>query len=195
MIPNSDMNSGQKGAALIKHLKSWIFGLAAIGCASTSAAPADRDALFARYATAPVYHGAVQLPQFKDRDRAFADFRTRIRDGMRQGANFAGHYALIGWGCGTGCLSYVVGDVITGRMFDFPLSGEEYISLRIEARPDSRLILASWATDTNPNAAGAPILNCVHQQLQWNGSKAVPLGKPTVVATVNFEDVDKCHAN
>ena len=77
-------------------------------------------------------------------------------------------------------------------MFDFLLSGEEFINLRIEAYPDSRLILASWAADTNPGAAGAPVLNCMKQQLQWNGTKAVPLGKPTVVATVKFDDVDKC---
>lgn len=169
--------------------------LAAIGCTSASAAPAKRDALFAKYASASVFHGPVQLPHFKDRDRAFADYRTRISDGMRQGANFAGHYALIGWGCGTSCKVYVVGDVITGRMFDFPLSGEEFIDLRIEAWPDSRLILASWAAETNPGGVGSMGYNCLSQRLQWNGTKAVPLGKPTVVRTVKFDDIDKCDGN
>jgi len=186
---------GNRGAVLTKHLQLSVCVLAAICCASASAAPANRDALFTKYASAPVYHGPVQLPRFKDRDRDFADYRTRIRDGMRQGANFAGHYALIGWGCGTGCQVYVVGDVITGQMFDFLLSGEEFINLRIQAWPDSRLILASWAAETNTSGAGSRGYNCLSQRLQWNGIKAVPLGKPTVVRTVKFDDIDKCDGN
>jgi len=177
---------------LTRRLNLSVCALAAICCASASAAPANRDALFAKYASAPIYHGPVQLPHFKDRDRAFADYRTRIHDRMRQGANFAGHYALIGWGCGTGCQSNVVGDVITGQVFDFPLSGEDFINLRIEAWPDSRLILASWAAETNPSGASSTGYDCLRQRLQWNGTKAVPLGKPTVVMTVKFDDIDKC---
>lgn len=173
---------------LTKLLNLSVCAIAAICCASASAAPANRDVLFAKYASAPVYHGPVQLPHFKDRDRAFADYRTRISDGMRQGVNFAGHYALIGWGCGTGCQVNVVGDVITGQMFDFALSGEEFISLRIEAWPDSRLILASWAAETNPGGAASSGYNCLKQRLQWNGTKTVPLGKPTVVKAVKFYD-------
>ncbi|HKQ11242.1 MAG TPA: hypothetical protein VJS85_08645 [Rhizomicrobium sp.] len=177
---------------LIKYLHLWTFAITAICCASVAAAPAGRDALFARYAATPVYHGPIQLPRFKDRDHAFVGYRTRIRDGMRQGANFAGHYALIGWGCGTSCLSYVAGDVVTGQMFNFPLSGEDFIDLEIEVRPDSRLIFAHWAADANPGAAGASVYNCVRQQLLWNGRTAMPLAKPAIFATVKFEDVDKC---
>src|ERR1700758_72588 len=31
------------------------------------------------------------------------DFRTRLREGARQKANFAGHYVVVTWGCGTNC--------------------------------------------------------------------------------------------
>lgn len=44
-------------------------------------------------------------------------FRTRIREGAQTGPNFAGHYTVVSWGCGTGCLSFAIVDAITGRVF------------------------------------------------------------------------------
>lgn len=180
---------------MIKYSILWVSVFAAIYCTPALTAPVRRDALFARYAAAPVYHGPVRLPDFKGRDRAFANYRTRIRDGMLQGANFAGHYALISWGCGTSCRVNVVGDVITGQMFNFLLSGEEFIDLRIEAYPDSRLILASWAAETNPSGVGSTGYSCLKQRLQWNGTKAEPLSKPPLVRTVKFDEMDICDGN
>ena len=37
-------------------------------------------------------------------------FRTRIRDGASRGPNFAGHYTIADWGCGTSCVSIAVVD-------------------------------------------------------------------------------------
>lgn len=45
-------------------------------------------------------------------------FRTVIRDSVAQGSNFAGHYNVAIWGCGTGCAQFVIADVNTGRVFD-----------------------------------------------------------------------------
>jgi hypothetical protein len=46
-------------------------------------------------------------------------FRTRLRaavaEAARHGPNFAGHYALATWGCGTGCLNWGVVDLRTGK--------------------------------------------------------------------------------
>lgn len=179
----------------MRNLASCLALLLAIPVSSTYAKPANRDPLFAKYASGPVYHGPVRLPRFRDRDHAFADYRTRISEGLRQGANLAGHYTLIGWGCGTGCQVYVVGDIVTGQMYDFALSGEEYINLRIEAWPDSRLISASWAAEANSGDTRSPGYNCLKQLLQWNGTKAVALGKATVVKSVKFDDIDQCDEN
>lgn len=47
-------------------------------------------------------------------------FRTRLREAARAaatyGPNFAGHYALATWGCGTGCLNWGIVDLKTGRV-------------------------------------------------------------------------------
>jgi hypothetical protein len=44
------------------------------------------------YAAQGRFSGKTVMPDFKGRDREFNSFRTRIRDGMRQGPNFAGQY-------------------------------------------------------------------------------------------------------
>ncbi len=46
-------------------------------------------------------------------------FRTRLREALAGGVNFAGHFILTGWGCGTGCTNGAVIDARTGRVF-FP---------------------------------------------------------------------------
>jgi hypothetical protein len=45
-------------------------------------------------------------------------YRTVIRQGAAQGVNFAGHYALVQWGCGTGCAMFTVVDAKTGKVYD-----------------------------------------------------------------------------
>ena len=65
-------------------------------------------------------------------------FRTRIREGVtigrgvwtgswkqakeRAAPNFAGHYFVIRWGCGSECLMMAVVDALTGTVYPPPLS-------------------------------------------------------------------------
>ena len=63
-------------------------------------------------------------------------YRTRIREGVSKdygafrgseyvnskGPNFAGHYFVVNWGCGSGCLMMVIVDAITGHVYPTPLS-------------------------------------------------------------------------
>jgi hypothetical protein len=63
-------------------------------------------------------------------------FQTRIREGAVgkypawrgfeefkvEGPNYAGHYYVANWGCGTGCLMLVVIDAVTGTVYPPPLS-------------------------------------------------------------------------
>lgn len=43
--------------------------------------------------------------------------RTVIREGAREGPNFAGHYTIVEWGCGAGCVQFAVVDAKTGSVF------------------------------------------------------------------------------
>jgi hypothetical protein len=45
-----------------------------------------------------------------------------FRDGKEKvGPNFAGHYIVVQWGCGTSCVMMVIVDALTGKIYDIPL--------------------------------------------------------------------------
>ncbi len=46
-------------------------------------------------------------------------FRSAITSQVAEGANFAGHYAVATWGCGTECQGYAVTDVLTGKIIEY----------------------------------------------------------------------------
>jgi hypothetical protein len=86
-------------------------------------------------------------------------FRTVIRDGVskgygvfqgaveneRPGPNFAGHYIVIQWGCGTDCEEMAIVDAQTGRIYQPPFGGKSpsvYFSVPIRTflrRPEFHL--------------------------------------------------------
>ena len=100
---------------------------------------------FEDYPAKEIYRGrpaAVRL----DSSRARM-FRTRLREDTRGGPNFAGRYAFVFWGCGTGCAQSGVVDLKTGRVYfpplgyhDIPDTEDEQPRRRV-FRPDSRLLV------------------------------------------------------
>lgn len=101
----------------------------------------------ADYPAKEVLRGKTRLPDFKKRDRDFNMYRTRIRDGMREGPNFAGKYSLVQIGCGTGCSFVIMGDNKTGRPSNFPRGGEDNLYLQLKFSLNSRLLAAQWFGD------------------------------------------------
>jgi hypothetical protein len=70
--------------------------------------------------------GDYKEPAFKGRAAVLKlttplarSYRTRLREGARRAVNFAGHYKLHTWSCGTGCLQTAFIDAKTGEVF-FP---------------------------------------------------------------------------
>jgi hypothetical protein len=49
-------------------------------------------------------------------DPAARVYRTRLREGAAKGPNFAGHYTVVGWGCGAGCVTFAIVDSLTGKV-------------------------------------------------------------------------------
>jgi hypothetical protein len=101
--------------------------LFAVLCACLHAAPplAQGGAVpdFGDYA-APVYKGrAAALKLTTPEARGY---RTRLREGARRAVNFAGHYKLHTWSCGTGCLQTAFIDAKTGDVF-FPKELDGFI--------------------------------------------------------------------
>ena len=46
-------------------------------------------------------------------------YRTVIRNGAKEGPNFAGHYTIVVWGCGLNCRQLAIVDARSGEVF-FP---------------------------------------------------------------------------
>lgn len=76
-------------------------------------------------------------------------FRTRLSEALRGGVNFAGHYVVAGWGCGTGCISGAIIDARTGNVF-WPepfnafgvlFNNGNYADPPVEYKKNSRLLI------------------------------------------------------
>lgn len=146
-----------------------------VSLATTSAAQPSVQDSFARFPVTSIYRGPPVMPNFAGRDRGFRDFRTRIRNGIRQGPNFAGRYKVIQFGCGTGCSDVLVADVSSGHIYDFPRGGEDDQMLQLEYRISSNLIRTWWVPDIdNMN-------RCLQEDFVFKRGRFVSLGKPSPI--------------
>jgi hypothetical protein len=98
---------------------------------------------------------------------------TIIRKAVLRGANFAGRYAVVEWGCGTSCGVYVIVDERPGKVFEPPKISKG-IDLGVagpEFRPDSTLMIV--ASCPPPEVYG--LENCERKFYTWDGSRLVLL--------------------
>jgi len=103
---------------------------------------------FSDYSVKNIYRGEPARPIII---KKFRSFRTMIRMGADSDVEFAGHYTIPRWGCGTDCNGFVIVDSISGRVYDgFGVAGLPFDWLekhggydaieRMEFHPDSRLL-------------------------------------------------------
>ncbi|HYY99783.1 MAG TPA: hypothetical protein VE642_14385 [Pyrinomonadaceae bacterium] len=108
--------SGRRLAALALCVLAAAYYAPASAAQARKGRPAPR---FEDYPAREVYRGPV-APARLDSKKARM-FRTRLREDSRGGPNFAGRYAVVVWGCGTGCAQMGVVDSKTGRVYFPPL--------------------------------------------------------------------------
>ncbi|OWV85772.1 hypothetical protein [Rhizobium sp. R693] len=134
-----------------------------------------------RYAVTSVYNGPIHRPDFKGRDKGFADFRSRILEGMSQGVNFSGDYTITQIGCGSSCSFAILSNLRTGEQFDFPRGGEEVGPLSLKFSANSSLMISTWKSGED----------CVLESLQFDGKKWVTLAKPSLgKADLCYDGID-----
>jgi hypothetical protein len=102
---------------------------------------------FSEYSVTDIYHGQPAPPIIT---QEFRSFRTRIRYGSNSEVEFAGHYTIPRWGCGTDCNAFVIADSISGKVYDglgvdgLPVDWREQYAAdktpRMEFHPNSRLL-------------------------------------------------------
>jgi len=98
---------------------------------------------FGDYPAIGKYNGKNSALVLTKNDR---EFRTRLQTAARLPPNFAGHYIVTAWGCGTECLAGAVIDANSGAVQWFPHTiccwGDTGDKFRpIDYRLDSRLIV------------------------------------------------------
>ena len=150
-----------------------IFFLAlSIGTAPGQAWP------FQKYPAA-IFHGKAALP--KAEIPLAREHISIIRAAVARGPNFAGHYTVVDWGCGTSCGVYVIVDARTGKIYEPPeiSRGVELGVAGPEFRPDSTLMVI--ASCPPPEVYG--LKNCERKFYRWDGARLLLLRTEPVTAT------------
>jgi hypothetical protein len=99
-------------------------------------------------------------------------FRTVLRNGAAHEPDFAGHYVLVEWGCGTGCLQFALVDRQSGNIYNGPFGDLREVFFCLGANveddktgifyhPDSALLILRGC----PNSKG-----CATYYYFWTGS-------------------------
>ncbi len=104
-------------------------------------------------------------------------FRTILTRAAKEGPNFAGHFRVVEWGCGTGCVQVAIVDLISGKVgfpaelnnVVFPMPIEDGLSERLGFvyRVDSTLFLV--------NGVVGPVELLGAHYFQLSGGALVPL--------------------
>jgi hypothetical protein len=98
-------------------------------------------------------------------------FRTRLREGSRQGPNFAGAFTVVVWGCGSSCQIIAVIDARTGALSEQTLRTTN----GVEFRPESRLFIADPVHADDP-PLDACVVCGVPAAYEWMDGRFNPIG-------------------
>lgn len=139
----------------------------------TAFASAQNIPSFARYKV-KVGSKSSKQPNLASHENARM-YRTNLRNAAKTGVNYAGHFVIATWGCGTGCTSSALIDARTGKVF-FPDIlqgvGAGFCELpdnseTLAYQPDSRLLILSGFKGNARNGANG---NCGIYYLEWTGT-------------------------
>ena len=109
-----------------------------IGCDSLLAARRTMLGQGFDVAAADSYNGRPATVVFAGNTDAWR-FRTKIREAMQGGVNFAGHFVVAAWDCGTDCQQHAIVDAKTGAIVEFGLETE----MGVDHSPLSRLLITN----------------------------------------------------
>jgi len=127
--------------------------------------------MFADRAVKEKFTGTPALPDFA-KDPNAKQFATRIREGAKKGPNFAGHFTIIEWGCGSECQSFVIVDAKTGAIFSPPFTSSWGLLYRL----DSNLLIVNPLTP-EVMAGGSPPAWLVSRYYTWDGNNVAQIAE------------------
>lgn len=90
----------------------------------------------------PIYDGEIPEVDYENINYPQIErLKTGISNAVANGANFAGHYAIVEWGCGTNCQEHAVVDVASGKPVAFGIPSEA----GLQFMPDQNVIITNPA--------------------------------------------------
>ena len=118
------------------------------------------------------------------------EFRSAIRRAAREEVNFAGHYRLAIWGCGSDCWGFAIVNKINGKVYTQP--GVDHVGgvmgsmdVLVDFRKDSRLIILAGALNDDE------VYQTGKFYYLWNGSAMKLLGRTALkISGPNSDDAD-----
>ena len=122
------------GAVSVRRSVSAFIAAAIFGVAVTHADPVP---LFEEHSVAMAALIDAAPPDLSSHPDA-KTFAAALREGAAQGVNFAGHYTLVMWGCGSPCNRLALIDRWTGAVYLPPVGP----ALGAQFRADSTLLIA-----------------------------------------------------
>jgi hypothetical protein len=136
-------------------LMAAVISALVLFCATTVAQ--TRVPQFRDFSVVEVYAGKTAPLKLTPEDRRF---RTRLQEAARKKPNFAGHYILTTWGCGSECLLGAVIDAKTGKVYQWDFSiccweGGDDNFRPVEFRLHSELIVFSGRRNEGEGDNGA----------------------------------------
>jgi len=121
--------------------------------------PPDQPLLFKDFPAGPIYRGALHSPELDADEPPETPKNWAITQGARTPADFAGHYRVVKFSCGTECTGYSINDVVSGRRIgegsaDFPYavgpSKRAELPRGLSFRSDSRLFVVQGCLISKP---------------------------------------------
>lgn len=120
-----------------------------------------------------VYKGKLAKPDFKT-DKAALMFRTQIRNQCKsEGVNFAGHYTITMWGCGSDCQTVAIIDRLNGKIYYSNISGiNNIIACILKCKADSRMLILNSALLEGHKGYVRCSTICELINIEWTNNKA-----------------------
>lgn len=92
-------------------------------------------------------------------------FRTVLREGAARGPNFAGHFTVVSWGCGTDCQVIAIVDATSGAVVFAPFVSE----FGQEFRRESRLLVVNPPAEVGSCASNEATEAISTRYYAWDG--------------------------
>ncbi len=111
---------------------------------------------FEDYRVEQIFRGVPAAPKLS-KDNLL--FKTRIRAGSKASVEFAGHYTVPRFGCGTECSAFFIVDSVTGNVYDgFSVSDlpAAWLSLQSDHEP------SRW--EFHPNSRLFRVTGCINEK-------------------------------